>query len=168
VGCAAILIQGIETYEWNAEMYGALASVSNIASAVKRKANVIRIAYSLNKINKQLGSMFERVDGVIEGRIPCDPAAEPVTEQRAHEMANDLTRLHYSIEYLYEQLRRAGLTNNSVTAALLGRLRKHGEPILDLADWIEASIDTKEASAIFERAAHEREHGELFSLEQVM
>jgi hypothetical protein len=168
MGCAAILIQGLETYEWNADIYGALNSVSKIASVVKKRANVVRIAYLINKTNRDLDAIFAKMHGVIEGKIKLDPNPEPVTEQRAREIVTDLTRLHASIEGLYERLGRAGLSNNSLTAGQLRKLRVHGEHFLDLADWIEASRQTGEISAIFERAARERESGQAYNLEQVM
>lgn len=165
---AAVLIQTIDSHEWNADLYGALASVSKIASSIKNKANTIRLAGSLSKMNKQLDSLFKEIHDVIEGKTPADPKAAPVTEQRANEMAGDLTRLHHSLEYIYEQMRRAGLTNNSRISGQLEKLRSHAESFLDIADWIEASLQTEEVSAIFERASQERERGEVHDLNQVM
>jgi hypothetical protein len=39
--------------------------------------------------------------------------------------------------------------------------------MLDLADWFETSLHTEEVNAIFARASEEREHGDIYDLEQV-
>ncbi len=168
MSCAAVLIQNIDSHEWNADLYGALANVAKIAASMKNKAHTIRFAASLSKMNRQLDSLFKDIHDVIEGKVPADPNAEPVTEQRAHEIVTDLTRLHNSLEYIYEQMRRARLMNNSRTSGQLEKLRLHAESFLDIADWIEASLQTEEVSAIFERASQERERGEVYDLKQVM
>ena len=166
MGSAAAVIQTFQTDEWNAKVFGALSIASNLAALVKKKANVLHLAYSLNKINRQLGSMFDEVYGVTEGKINVE-VKEEITEAKAREFLHDLMRLYRAIENSYERMRRAGLLNNSLISGQLLKLRAHGDAILDLADFVETSFNTEEVNALFARASEEREHGELYDLEQV-
>jgi hypothetical protein len=167
VGSAAAVIQTFQSDEWNADVYGAFSVVSNIAAHVKNRANTLQLTYSLYKMNGQLQSLFDKVDAVVEGKVKIELSDEPVTEERAREMVSDMTRMYRSLEGLYETLRREGLRNNSLTERQVHRLREHCEKMLDLADWFETSLHTEEVNAIFARASEEREHGDIYDLEQV-
>ena len=167
MGTAAAVLQSIHTDEWNAGVYGALSVVSNIAINVRNRANVLRIAYSLHKINGQLQTLFDKIHAVAEGTSVPPQSAEPLTEERMREMASDLMRMYRSMERLYAGLQRVGLLNNSLTAGQLLKFRAHADAVLDFADWIETNLNTEEVSAIFDRASGERERGELYDLEQV-
>ena len=167
VGSAAAVIRTFQSDEWNADVYGAFSVVSNIAAHVKNRANTLQLTYSLYKMNRQLQSLFDKVNAVVEGKVKIEPKNEPVTEERAREMVSDMMRMYRSLEGLYETLCRAGLRNNSLTARQVLRLREHCEKMLDLADWFETSLHTEEVNALFARASEEREHGDIYDLEQV-
>jgi hypothetical protein len=167
MGSAAAVIQTFQSDEWNADVYGAFSVVSNIAAHVKNRANVVHLGYSLFMMNRRLKAIFDKIYAVAEGKIKAEPTNEPVTEERAREMASDMMRMYRSLENLYESLRRAGLRNNSLTSGQLLRLREHCDTMLDLADWIDTAIATEEVNAIFARASQEREHGDIYDLEQV-
>lgn len=167
VGSAAAVIRTFQTDEWNADVYGSFSVVSNLAAHVKNRANSLKLSYSLYKMNRQLQSLFDKVDAVVEGKVKIEPGNEPVTEERAREMVSDMMRMYRSLEGVYETLRRAGLHNNSLTARQVLRLREHCEKMLDLADWFETSLHTEEVNALFARASEEREHGDIYDLEQV-
>jgi hypothetical protein len=167
MGSAAAVLQTFQTDEWNAEIYGALSVVSNVVVSVKNKANILHIAYSLHKCNKQLQLIFDKIHAVSEGKVRAEKPAEPISEERAREGIRELIRLYRKVEYLYASLRTAGLTNNSITSGQLLKLRSHGETILDLADWLETHFNTEEVNGIFARASDERTRGEIYDLEQV-
>lgn len=167
VGSAAAVIQTFQSDEWNADVYGAFSVVSNIAAHVKNGANTLQLTYSLYQMNRQLQSLFDKVYAVIEGKVKIEPRDAHVTEERAREMVSDMMRMYRSLEGLYETLSRAGLRNNSLTARQVLRLREHCEKMLDLADWFETSLHSEEVNALFARASEEREHGDIYDLEQV-
>jgi hypothetical protein len=72
-----------------------------------------------------------------------------------------------NIDYIHESGRRVGLTNNSLTAGSLKSLVERREGILDVADWLDASLKTDENAAILARARRERESGQTVDLDQV-
>jgi hypothetical protein len=164
---AAAAIQSFESYEWNAQLYGALSAFSRLAANVKNKANVLGLAYSMHKANNELHALFEKVHAALEGKIPPDPNAEPPTEKRMREAADNLLHLYRTIEYFYESMRRVGLLNNSLSSIPLRTMKAHSEEILDLVDWIDLTVQDEEVKAIFDRAYKERTIGNLFELEQV-
>lgn len=160
------VIQALDSPEWNADVYGALSSLSRLAAAVKNRGTVIRLAYSLHIVNRSLKSLFEKVEAAMSGRLKSDPSAEVPTPQRLLDSADKLMKLSRDLDYVYELLRRVGLTNNSLTAGNLTNIRSHRGQIEDLADWFELMAQSDEVKAIFERALGERKRGEIFDLER--
>jgi len=144
-----------------------LAEISALAAAVKRRANVISLAWNLRKADKTIRDLLERVYGIMEGKIQVEPASEPVTPQQIEGMVDNLDMIARMIDTTHESMRRVGLTNNSLTAGSLASLVQRREGILDLADWFDASLKTEEAAAVFARANRERELGQVVDLNQV-
>jgi hypothetical protein len=167
MGTAAAVIQTFQTDEWNANMYGALSLVSNIAVSVQNRANTIQLAYTLHKSNRKLQAIFSKIHAAAEGKIKPSAAGESVTQERAQEISRDMIRMYQSIDRAYESMRAAGFLNNSLTSAQVQRFKHFGEEILDLADWIETSLHSEEVNALFERGSAERERGEMHNLDQV-
>jgi hypothetical protein len=167
VSTAATLIQNFETYEWNAQVYAVLSLASRLATAVKSKSNTLRLAYNLHKTNRSLDALFERVHAVLEGRVPLDPNAEPVTPERLRSVADTAIQLHQTLDYIFEAGKRAGLLNNSVIAGALRRLGSFRAELLDLADWFESVSEPERTEELFERSRQERERGEVFDIDQV-
>jgi hypothetical protein len=81
--------------------------------------------------------------------------------------SDKLLKLSRDIDYVYESLRRVGLTNNSLTAGNLAKFRGYREQVEDLADWFELSAQSDEVKAIFDRTSAERARGEIFDLERI-
>lgn len=102
----------------------------------------------------------------MSGRLKSEPGAEVPTPQRLLDSADKLMKLSRDIDYIYELLSRVGLTNNSLTAGNLTKIRSYRGQIEDLADWFELMAQSDEVKAIFERATGERERGEIFDLER--
>lgn len=163
---AGTILNTFEAYDLDAKVYNAISVASRIAANVKNRANVIQLAYRLHELNKTLIKFFELVHGAMEGKIAPDPKSEPVTPERLRAMADNLEHLHRTIEYVFESLRRARLTNNSLTAGSLLSIRKHGEAIVDLADWFELAASPTEIADVFNRAKQQKERGELVDLVQ--
>jgi hypothetical protein len=161
------VIQALDSPEWNADVYGALSSLSRLSAAVSNKATVIHLAYNLYGANRTLRSLFEKVDAAMNGGLRSDPGAETPTPQKLLDMSDKLLKLTRDIDYVYESLRRVGLTNNSLTAGNLAKFRAYREQIEDLADWFELSAQSDEVKAIFDRASAERARGEIFDLERI-
>ncbi len=161
-----ILIQAMDSPEWNADVYGALSSLSRLAAAVRNRGTVIRLAYSLHTANRSLGSLFEKVEAAMSGRLKADPEAEVPTPQRLLDSADKLMKLSRDIAYIYELLRRVGLLNNSLIAGSLAKFASYRGQIEDLADWFGLMAQSDEVKAIFERALVEREQGEILDLER--
>lgn len=161
------VIRALDSPEWNADFYGALSSISRLAAAVKSKVNVLRVAYSLNSLNRSLKSLFVKADAAMDGKLAPELMGEVPTPQRLLDASDKLMKASRDIAYLYELLRRVGLTNNSLTAGNLKRVWAYRERIEDLADWFELTAQSDEVNAIFDRASREKERGEIFDLERV-
>ena len=144
-----------------------LAEISALAASVKRRANVISIAWNLRKVDRTVRNFLERVYGIMEGKIQVEPGPDPVTPQQIEGVIDTLDMVARTIDTAHESMRRVGLTNNSLTAGSLASLVQRREGILDLADWFDASLKTEEAAAIFARANREREQGQVVDINQV-
>jgi hypothetical protein len=161
------VIQALDSPEWNADVYGALSSVSRVAAAVRNKANVIKLAYNLRSANRVFESIVEKTDAAMKGTLKPEPSDEVPTPQKLLDTSDNLMKMSRTIDYVYESLRRVGLTNNSLTAGPLDKFRSYRQPMEDLADWLEVMAQSDEVKAIFDRASAERERGEIFDLERI-
>ena len=164
---AANFLNSVGPDEWDARVYAALSSTSSLVASVRNRVNVVSIAYSLYKINKTLADMFSNIYGTLEGKRPAEPSTEPVNAQRLHEAAENVDRLARTLEYMCEQMKRARLTNNSLTAGSLNAIRKRVGEITDVADWFETAAQSEEVNAMFVRAQGEKERGDVYDLSQV-
>lgn len=164
---AEAVLNSLGIDEWDASVYGTLATVSHLAAVVRNRANVFRIAYGLHGVNSKLTEMMTKVYGAIEGKIPTDANAEAATPERVRETIDNIERLGRMLEYMHELLRRARLTNNSLTAGQLNSVQRHVEELKDLADWFEASLHSEENNAAFDRAKQERERGPIYDISEV-
>jgi hypothetical protein len=144
-----------------------LAFTSALAAAVKRRSNAISIALQFRKADREIKNLLDRVNGIIEGRITIATPDDPVTRPQIDGLINSLDMIARNIDYIHESSRRVGLTNNSLTAGSLKSLVAHREGILDVADWLDASLKTDENAAILARASRERELGQTIDLDQV-
>jgi heme exporter protein D len=167
VNTAAVVIGNLGAYDWNARVYDTLALASRLAASVRDRANVLRIAYHLRELNKGLVRIREITNAAMEGKIKPNPNAEPVTRQTLRSNADNFEQMYRTLEYLLESLRRAGLANNSLTAASFRGLEGTIEPIANLADWFDVASQPEEVGRLFDRAKKERESGELIDLAQV-
>lgn len=161
------ILNSLGTFEWGARMFGALSLASQVAVSAKKKANVIRLALYLRNLKNSVGDFLDTVHAAMEGKLIPDPDAEQVTPQRLNSITDDVWRLYHVLDYVYESLRRAGLTNNSLTAGSLGAIRAQTESVADVADWLELVSQADQVKAIFDRAQEERDRGELVDLAQI-
>jgi len=167
VSVAETVISNLGAYNWNAKVYDTLALASRIAAAVKNRGNVIRIAYHLRELNKSLEKLIELVNSAMKGEIKQSPNAEQVTAQVLRSNADNFEQMYRTLDYIVEGSRRAGLTNNSLTASSVRGLQRRIDPIANLADWFDLASQPDAVGRIFERAKRERESGELTDLAQV-
>jgi len=163
---SALLAEAVQSPEWNADVYGAFSSVSRLAASIQKQANVIRVAYGVRKANKSLQSLFDKLEAIFNGEAPPTTAERP-TPQRLRDAADELSRTSRTIATLHETLRRVGLTNNSLTAGALVKFHSYIEQLEDVADLMELAAEESKLPGIFERAARERDRGEIFDLEKV-
>lgn len=166
---AETVISSLGAYNWNARVYDTLALASKIAAAVKNRGNVIRIAYHLRELNKALEKLIELVNSAMKGELKTVPngLAEQVTPQMLRSTADNFEQIYHTLDYIVEGSRRAGLTNNSLTASSVRGLQRTIEPIANLADWFDLASQPEAVGRIFEKAQGERARGELTDLAEV-
>lgn len=164
---AATVISNLGTHNWNARVYDVLALASRLAAAVKNRSNVLRIAYSLHDLNKTVEKFIGTVNSAMTGELKSDPNAEAVTPETLRSNADNFESLYRTLDYIVEGSRRAGLTNNSLTAASVRGLQKNLEAIGNLADWFDLASQPEAINQIFETAEREKERGDLIDLARV-
>lgn len=167
---ASAIVRGLGSPEASVEIYDAVASVTSVAklaAAARNKVQVMRIAMGLRRTNRSLKSLLDLVDDVQSGKRPIDPNTEPVSPQRFQNIVDNLEHVSRMIDFLYESMRRAGLTNNSLTASGLKTFKGYSEPMKDLVDWLDALSKPEYLKSVFDRAKQERERGELVDLTEV-
>lgn len=164
---ATAILDKFGTYEWNARVYGVLAFASRVAASVKNRTNAIKVIYHLRSLSRLLKEFLDTVHNGMEGKLPADPKAEPITPARLRDASDQLENLYRTLDYIYEGCRRAGLTNNSLAAGTLSELHKQSEEFAMLADWCDVTSEPDAVDDIFNRAKREKERGELIDLAKV-
>jgi hypothetical protein len=167
---AATIVQGLVSAEASVEIYDAVASVSTVgklAAAARNKLHVTRIAMSLRRANRSLKSLLDLVDDVQSGKRLMKEASEPVSLQQIQNTIENLDHICRTIDFLYESMRRVGLTNNSLVAGALNSFKAYSEPLKDLVDWLDVLSKPEYFKSVFDRAKLERERGELVDLAEI-
>ena len=90
----AAVIRSFESYEWNADVYGAMWAFARLAAFVKNKSNVLTLVYHFRKANRSMDVLFDRVHAAMEGKIPPDPNDVPVTPRRVQETNDNLMHIY--------------------------------------------------------------------------
>lgn len=151
-----------------AKSFDILSSVSSLASALKNRANLLRLASSFYSMNRGLSKFLDESYAIMSGeRIPEIKKEFPTTPQSMRTTAENLEHVYRTIQYVGEISRRARLTNNSLTAGSLNSLVRRSEELLDFADWIEMMADPKGVKETFDRAKEERDRGEIYDMSSV-
>jgi len=166
VSASAIALAGVGKDQWNASVYGSLSVASRIASAVRDRSRAFQVALLLRKQNKQLAEFLEGVHLRIEGKIPVEPSAEPLSHEKAENALRSLRELSAQLFGIYQEAKAKRLTNHSLLAGGLSRIRIYSEDIAELADWLEGALDPKAVEDVFERARKETEEGNIFDIER--
>jgi hypothetical protein len=162
---AIAVLSNFERDRWNADIYGAMALASQLSVLVQKRALTIRLAYYFWRLNSTLEGFFADVRKAIQAAVPKDLAL--VAPERVLEMAQDLRKVHRTIEHIYGSAKRAGLTNNSLTAGALKSVCSYNEDVLELAELLELSLKPELVESIYDRARAERERGDIFDLSEV-
>lgn len=169
MGTAATLVQVLGSSEASAEVYGTVADVSMLAklAAAKSKAQVLHIALRLRTTNQNIRKLLDLVHEVESGKRPIVLKHERVSPEQFQNVVENLDHLTRMVDFLYEMMQRARLTNNSLTASSLNTLHGYVEPLRDLVDWMDALAKPAELEAIFNRAKQEKERGDLVDLARI-
>lgn len=162
---AIAVLSNFERDRWNADIYGAMALASQLSVLVQKRALTIRLAYHFWRLNSILEDFFADVRKAIQAGVPKDLVL--VAPERVLEMAQDLRKVHRTIEHIYGRAERAGLTNNSLTAGALKSVCNYNEDVLELAELLELSLKPEVVESIYDRARAERERGDIFDLSEV-
>lgn len=155
------------TDQWNAEVYGSLSIASEIASMVKNRSKNILLAYKLHALNRHLARFFEQVHDQMEGKRTLPAGKEPPTEEEYQKAVKSLQDLSRSMYVTYETCKRLRLTNNSLLAGSIARLRTYSEELSELAEWLETGGQKDVFADVFMRSEQEKERGDIYDLSQV-
>jgi hypothetical protein len=153
--------------KWDAEVYGSLSIASQISVMVKSRAQTLKLIWFLRILNKKLDNMFDGIREAMEGKRSDVPTDDLTLEQRAAKLRFSLQELHRVLSEVYRVARRAGLTNSSLTASTLNKLREHDEEIVDLIEWVELVANPVPLEELFERAEREAKTEQPLDLSKV-
>lgn len=164
---AATVIGNLGTYTLSAQVYDALALASRLAAGVKNRGSALRMAYHLRRLDARVSEFVDIVNRAMAGNMKPDPTAEPVTPVMLRSHADNFENLYRTLDYIVAGARRAGLTNNSLTAGSIRGIERHLDAIANLADWFDLASQPDAINRIFQGAEQERERGELIDLAKV-
>lgn|SRR5487761_551459 len=159
-------IANLASVEFESGLYDTVSIATRLGAAVTNRANVMRLAWDLRRVNRSTKTLLDLVDDSLSGKRTVENK-EPVTPQKLQEVADNLSYLIRVMEYQCEQMRRARLTNNSLVAGALKTYGSNLEPLKDLADWIDAVAKPDELNSIFARAKEEKERNEVYEVNRV-
>jgi hypothetical protein len=163
VGAPALVLSRFDSDDWNAQFYAVMTLASRLALLVKSHSQVFKLAIRLRRLDSALSKLFrERVYKILES-----PQVQTVDPEKVREGIITLRRLHRTIHTIIKASKHIGLTNNSLTAGPLRNIEHWGEEIIELADLAELTQSEDVMQSIYDRAAHEKERGELYDLNQV-
>jgi hypothetical protein len=164
MGTAIAVLGNFESDRWDADVHGAIALASRLSALVKTHAAALSFSRQVRRFNHALSDFLSEVHKAIEkGEHPDGD----ITPERIREAEQALRKLHEKIKGLYIACKRAGLTNNTLTAGQLHTMAEYADTILELAELLELSLTPDLIQAIYDRAQAERESGEVFELNQV-
>jgi len=163
VGTPALVLSRFDSDNWNAQFYSVMALASRLALLVKSHAQVVTLAIRLRRLDSALRRLFS--EGVYKTLESTQ--TETVDPEKVREGIITLRRLHRTLETIAKAAKHIGLTNNSLTAGSLQNIEHWGEEIIELADLAELTQSEEVIQSIYDRAAQEKERGELYDLGQV-
>lgn len=161
---AALAIGSLVSPEFDNEIYSTVSFAANLSAALRNRANVMRLAWYLHRMNKSTRTLLDFVDDVLSGKRPVDKPAEPVTPRKLQEVADNLYYMVRVMEFQCEEMRRARLTNNSLIAGALQTFYSNLEPLKDLADWIDLAGRPEDIDSVFARGKEEKERNEVYEV----
>lgn len=163
MGTPALVLSRFDSDNWNAEFYSVMALASRLALLVKSHAQVVTLAIRLRRLDAGLRRLFsEGVYKTLES-----PQVEAVDPEKVREGIITLRRLNRTLDTIIIASKHIGLTNNSLTAGSLSNIEHWREELVELADLAELTYSEGVIQSIFDRAAQEKERGELYDLDQV-
>ena len=93
------VIGTIGSNQWNADVYGSLSLAAEIASLVKDRSRIIKLAFALRRLNGKLANSLDDMRAIIDGRVkpteltPEEMDAIPERGQNAIQMMLKVTQL---------------------------------------------------------------------------
>ena len=163
--CAALNMFGGD--EWNAKAYGSLSIASSVSAHIKSNGQTLAMRKLLVNLNSTLDNFFAEVRAIMEGRVPAQPSDGEPTTQKIAKSAAVLKDLDEVISRIYLQSKRTGLTNRTLTAGPLRKLRGQIDELQDLREWFETISDLRPVKELFDRAEREATSEEYFDLSKV-
>ena len=158
---------------WSDDMHDAVSCASHSyvtasqVSAMYLGVTKLKLAWDLrclsDKLSRFLDSLYAQLKMSESGKVPQGGAASREDVKHAE---RTLEYLYEITNRLYEKAAQKKLTNHSFMAGSLRSIHKHSEELLDLADWLHVSLESKasELDALYSEARADLAKGEVFTL----
>lgn len=156
---------------WDAAMYDAASLASRSAAAViavRSGVQKMTLAWDLRQLSNALSAFLDKVyvksEAASRGEM-TEELSEAITREQIESCIRSLEYMYETISRLHSKSERKGLTNNSLMAGSLKTIRRRSEELLDLADWLQTSLDytPSELESIFVNARNELREGQVVS-----
>jgi hypothetical protein len=171
VATAVVVFNNLGTSAWTVELSESLslaARLAQVVSSVKTHGQNLKISYLVWKINGHAAKFFQKVDDIVVGKIPHDPALDQApTPASVQKTISRLMELGTTFNGIYDEARRRRLLNNSLIAGPVTALRANADMFFELAEWGELLLRADEVEAIFSKAQEQRAAGDVYDLSQV-
>lgn len=167
MGAAVTVLSNFDNDRWDAEVYGAMSLASRLSALVKDRTAAFRLTYKLWNLDNILRGLMNQVHDSLKDGKHAAAGAEEVTPDRVEEVAQLLRRLHTMLGRIYSAAKIAGLTNSSMTAMAFNSIHKRSEDIMELAEWMEISLQPQLIESIFQRAEQEEARGEVYDFDSI-
>ena len=143
----------VSEVQWNSAYYGAMAAASTATEAFQKKATEIAFPLRLWNLARKIRDLADLIDNPQKQK-----SAKPVPPGErvdVHKAVEQFDIMIATVDDFYDRCRRAGRTNQTLTAASLTSIRHHMETIRDFTERVKLEIDPR-TDEMFRRARENR------------
>jgi arginyl-tRNA synthetase len=145
---------------WNAAFYGTMAAASAAAETVQKKAKEIAFPLQLWNVMRKMRDLADLIENPPRVEVATAEQVDP------HKVVEQLGTLIEMADNFYQDCRRYGYTNRTLTAAQLRGILAHTETLRDFHDRLKLILDPR-TDETFRKAREERARRETVPMSSV-
>lgn len=146
---------GISAVQWNSAYYGVMAAASTATEAVQKKVTEIAFPLRLWNLARKIHDLADLIENPNKQAAVKPKPVPPGERVDVHKAVEQFDIMIATVDDFYERCRRAGCTNQTLTAASLTSTRRYMETIRDFTERVKLEIDPR-TEEMFNRARENR------------